>query len=77
MTPRLLAASLIAVTTLVRPSAPSERAAFVTTLGRDTVVVESFTRTDRHVDGNTPRISIKMVQSPTRSSTSSHSARPT
>jgi hypothetical protein len=31
--------------------APNERAAFVTTLGRDTVVVESITRTDSHVDG--------------------------
>ncbi|HXB23860.1 MAG TPA: DUF2911 domain-containing protein [Gemmatimonadaceae bacterium] len=52
MTPRFLAAALIAVSTLVRPTAPSERAAFVTTLGRDTVVIESFTRTDRHVDGS-------------------------
>jgi len=52
MTPRFLVASLIASSTLVRPpAAPSERAAFVTTLGRDTVVIESFTRTDRHVDG--------------------------
>ena len=31
--------------------APSERAAFVTTLGRDTVVVESVTRNGGHVDG--------------------------
>jgi Protein of unknown function (DUF2911) len=32
-------------------AAPTERAAFVTTLGRDTVVVESMTRSDTHADG--------------------------
>ncbi len=30
---------------------PSERAAFITTLGRDTVVIESITRSDTHLDG--------------------------
>jgi Protein of unknown function (DUF2911) len=32
--------------------APNERASFVTTLGRDTVVVESFTRSNNHIDGD-------------------------
>jgi hypothetical protein len=44
-----LVAWLIASSTPVAP--PSERAAFVTTLGRDTVVVESITRSDSHLDG--------------------------
>jgi hypothetical protein len=43
----LLVAWLIALAT----TPPPQRAAFVTTLGRDTVVVESYTRTDKHVDG--------------------------
>lgn len=53
----LLVAGLIASSTHVRPApgssppALSERAAFVTTLGRDTVVVESVTRNGGHVDG--------------------------
>jgi hypothetical protein len=44
----LLAALIIASST----APPSERAAFITTLGRDTVVVESFTRTSSHIDGD-------------------------
>jgi hypothetical protein len=44
----LLVAWLIALATT---PAPPQRAAFVTTLGRDTVVVESYTRTDKHLDG--------------------------
>jgi hypothetical protein len=53
----LLVAWLVASSTLARPAhdttmmAPNERAAFVTTLGLDTVVVESVTRSDTHVDG--------------------------
>jgi len=45
----LLVAWLIATDSLT--PTPNERAAFITTLGRDTVVVESLTRTDSHVDG--------------------------
>ncbi|HZS62579.1 MAG TPA: DUF2911 domain-containing protein [Gemmatimonadaceae bacterium] len=33
-------------------TAPNERASFVTTLGRDTVVIESFTRSNNHIDGD-------------------------
>ena len=44
----LLAALLIASGT----TPPNERAAFVTTLGRDTVVIESFTRTANRVEGD-------------------------
>lgn len=53
----LVVAWLIAPSAGARPAhdsiapAPNERAAFVTTLGRDTVVVESITRSDTHVDG--------------------------
>jgi Protein of unknown function (DUF2911) len=53
----LLVAWLIASSTGARSAhdsatpTPNERAAFVTTLGRDTVVVESVTRSDAHVDG--------------------------
>ncbi|HEV2180947.1 MAG TPA: DUF2911 domain-containing protein [Gemmatimonadaceae bacterium] len=37
----------------VRPTAPAtEHASFVTTLGRDTVVIESFTRTPAKLDGD-------------------------
>ena len=37
----------------VRPTAPAdEQASFVTTLGRDTVVIESFTRTPTKLDGD-------------------------
>jgi hypothetical protein len=50
---QLLVSVLIASGTPARPPAPpSVRASFVTTLGRDTVVIESYTRTDRHVDGD-------------------------
>jgi Protein of unknown function (DUF2911) len=42
---------LLAATTLTTPKA-DERAAFVTTLGRDTVAFESFTRTATRVEGD-------------------------
>jgi hypothetical protein len=44
----LFVALLIAIATT---PTPPQRAAFITTLGRDTVVVESYTRTDKHMDG--------------------------
>jgi hypothetical protein len=46
----LLVAGLIAAHDTTMPT-PNERAAFVTTLGSDTVVVESISRSDTHVDG--------------------------
>ena len=44
----LLVAALVASSI----TAPPERAAFVTTLGRDTVVLESFTRTSSRLEGD-------------------------
>src|SRR5579862_9817808 len=50
---RLLVVALLLVAATTPPrTAPNERASFVTTLGRDTVVVESFTRTNTHIDGD-------------------------
>lgn len=48
---RSLLFALILASTMP-PTAPSERASFVTTLGRDTVVVESFTRSNSHIEGD-------------------------
>lgn len=49
----ILVALLIASTTSWRPlHTADERAGFVTTLGRDTVVYESYTRSNSHLDGN-------------------------
>jgi hypothetical protein len=43
---------VLAATTLHSPPSANERAAFVTTLGRDTVAIESFTRTASRVEGD-------------------------
>jgi len=43
---------LAAVVTMYPPARADERAAFVTTLGRDTVALESFTRTPVRVEGD-------------------------
>ncbi|HSU97349.1 MAG TPA: hypothetical protein VLI40_08965, partial [Gemmatimonadaceae bacterium] len=48
--PLLLATGSCA--SVARDPAPDSSGAFVTTLGRDTVVVESFTRTDDKLEGN-------------------------
>ena len=45
----MVAASVVSAS---HTSAPSDRGSFVTTLGRDTVVLESFTRTAARVDGD-------------------------
>lgn len=52
MRPFLVSLPLVLVLS-VRPKAPAnEQASFVTTLGRDTVVIESFTRTANKLDGD-------------------------
>jgi len=43
---------IAAVVTMYLPARADERAAFVTTLGRDTVALESFTRTPARVEGD-------------------------
>jgi hypothetical protein len=43
---------LLAATPVLAPRSADERAAFVTTLGRDTVALESFTRTPARVEGD-------------------------
>lgn len=43
---------LLAALAFRLPSPPDERASFVTTLGRDTVAIESFTRTAARIEGD-------------------------
>jgi hypothetical protein len=43
---------LLAALAFQAPSHAEERAAFVTTLGRDTVTIESFTRSASHIEGD-------------------------
>src|SRR5450432_4561063 len=48
----LTSSLIIAAAAIHAPTAVDERAAFVTTLGRDTVAFESFTRTPARVEGD-------------------------
>lgn len=43
---------LLAALAFLSPAHADERAAFVTTLGRDTVAIESFTRSASHIEGD-------------------------
>ncbi len=53
MRPYLVGIPAVLLVLAVRPTAPpNEHASFVTTLGRDTVVIESFTRTANKLDGD-------------------------
>lgn len=52
MRPFLVSSPLIIALSLRPAAPPNEHASFVTTLGQDTVVVESFTRTPTKLDGD-------------------------
>jgi hypothetical protein len=52
MNPALVRLLLLAAAGTLAPNAAEERAAFVATLGRDTVAIESFTRSASRVEGD-------------------------